>query len=199
MIDITAIGSVKPRQALTRAGAWPGDEIYVSGRIGAAAAGLEMLRRQEDSAASVSTVVESCVQRYLCPEPRVRLGMLLSRNRAASACMDLSDGLADAVRQVAAASGLGAIIDADALPIDEPTRGWFDGHGTDPVTGAIAGGDDYELLVAVRPRLRRRLASTAGCPGAPMTRIGQFTEDPALIVRRAAGDTSLPLGYGHFR
>src|SRR5205823_6257340 len=60
-----------------------------------------------------------CVDRYLWPEPRVRIGQLLSRNRAATSCIDLSDGLADAVHQIAEASGVGLIIDADAIPIDD--------------------------------------------------------------------------------
>ena len=84
----------------------------------------------------------------------MRLGSILGRNRAATACMDLSDGLADAVRQVAEASGVGAIIDAAELPIEPEARRWFESRGADPVHEAMAGGDDYELLVAVRPRTR---------------------------------------------
>ena len=71
--------------------------------------------------------------------------------------MDLSDGLADAVRQIAEASGTGASIDAAAVPVDEGARAWFGRQGEDPVMRAIAGGDDYELLFASRHRLRGRL------------------------------------------
>ena len=196
VIDITVVGTVKRRQALRRAGARAGDEICVSGTVGAAAAGLQMLKQK---LATTGDTVESCIQRYLCPEPRVRMGMLLSRNGAATACMDLSDGLADAVRQVAEASGVGAIVEADALPIDADARGWFEARGKDAVTEAISGGDDYELLVAVRPKTRRRLAALSGSPGAPLTRIGVFTEDRTVILRRPAGDAPLPAGYAHFR
>lgn len=248
VVDITVVGTVKPRQALTRRGARAGDHIYVSGTIGAAAAGLQMLqsrklstteaqakhattkdtevqsleqsdrvRGQQDhrtdhqdlaSVSSESSVVESldardaeiesCIDRYFYPEPRIRTGLLLSRNRAATACMDLSDGLADAVRQIAEASGVGAIIDAGALPIEAGARAWFEAGGADVVDAAISGGDDYELLIGVRPRLRNRLkAAQAG--GAPLTRVGTFTADRALIVRRTEGDTPLPAGYRHFR
>jgi thiamine-monophosphate kinase len=190
VVDITVIGSVKRRQALLRGGARPGDDIYVSGTIGAAAAGLQMLKAGQ--------VVESCIRRYLYPEPRVRTGLLLSRNRAASACMDLSDGLADAVRQIADASGVGAIVEAAALPIDLGARAWFDAHGGDAAGRAIAGGDDYELLVGVRPRLRKRLNAVRE-DDAALTRIGAFTADRALILRRAEGDAPLPRGYSHFR
>ncbi|MBI4486324.1 MAG: thiamine-phosphate kinase [Acidobacteria bacterium] len=222
IVDMTVVGSVKRRQALTRSGARPGDEIYVTGTVGAAAAGLgklpEVARSVARSVASHQSSVASpqspvrategprlttddrrLMTAFLFPEPRVRMGMLLSRNRAAAACMDLSDGLADAVRQVAQASGVGAIIDADAVPIDAGARGWFEARGRDALLDAIAGGDDYELLVAVRPRTRSRLAAAIRHGGVPLTRIGAFTAERELIVRRAAGDVALPSGYSHFR
>ena len=235
VVDITVVGTVKRRRALLRSGARPGDVLYVSGTIGAAAAGLQMLRSKnlsttaggklsttedtEDTeekslarqvctyVSSVSSVVESvdfvtdnCIQRYLYPDPRVRLGSILGRNRAASACMDLSDGLADAVRQIAEASGVGAVIDAHELPIDPEARRWFESRGADPVHEAITGGDDYELLAAVRPRTRSRLAAAHRHGGVPLTRIGICTEDPAIVIRRTGGDDRpMPPGYSHFR
>jgi thiamine-monophosphate kinase len=210
MIDVTVIGSVKRRQALTRSGARPGDEIYVSGTIGAAAAGLGMLREMsfntEDTrdTMDVSFVSKnSCIDRYLHPEPRVRLGLLLSRNRAASASIDLSDGLADGVHRIAEASGVGAVIEADALPIDPGVRAWFEARGLDPVTEALTAGDDYELLVTVRPRARRRLAA-AKRGDVPLTRIGTCTEGRAALLRVRSGSAvtegELPAGgYDHFR
>jgi thiamine-monophosphate kinase len=143
------------------------------------------------------------VRRYLYPEPRVRLGLLLGRNRAASACVDLSDGLADGVWRVAEASGVGAAIDGDLLPIDPLARGWFESRGADPVLASVTGGDDYELLLAARPRLRGRLRAAARHGGAPLTRIGVCTEDRAVVLRRtrdgAAVETPMPRGYTHFR
>src|SRR5205823_7612655 len=121
----------------------------------------------------------------------------IGRNRAASACMDLSDGLADAVFQMAEASGVGMAIDADALPIDAEARRWFESHGRDPVSEAVAGGDDYELLVAVRPRARGRLRALGG--EAPLTRIGSCTADPPIVLRRNGQDAPWPRGYRHFR
>jgi thiamine-monophosphate kinase len=117
--------------------------------------------------------------------------------------MDLSDGLADAVCQVAEASGVGATIDGDALPIDPSARAWFSASGRDPVHEAIAGGDDYELLVAVRPRLRRRLDAIAKRGDAPLTRIGVCTGDRHVTIARTidgvARTSALPPGYRHFR
>jgi thiamine-monophosphate kinase len=201
MIDVTVVGTAKPRRVLTRSGARPGDELLVSGSIGAAAAGLRLLKRSTTKeTSSVSSVVESCLKRFLYPEPRVRLGLMLARNRAATACVDLSDGLADAVRQLAIASQVGAIVDAGALPIEPEAKTILESGG-DPVTEAISGGDDYELLFSVKPTVRSRLRNAERHGDVSlMTRIGLCTKDPALILRHPdSGDRSLPQGYSHFR
>ncbi|MEO8256835.1 MAG: thiamine-phosphate kinase [Acidobacteriota bacterium] len=225
VIDITVVGTVKRRQVLTRSGARPGDDLYVSGSVGSATAGLAMLRAWTNRAAAGDTggaegngappgdreqadlwsarpvppEMEQCIQRYLYPEPRLRLGTLLGHNRAATACMDLSDGLAEAVRQLADQSGVGAAIDADVVPIDQAARGWFERCGTDPIVEAITGGDDYELVFAVRPRLRGRFRAVARHGAVPLTRIGSCTADRALVLRRDGKDLPLPRGFTHFR
>jgi len=230
VIDVTLAGTVKRRQALTRAGARPGDDLYVSGTIGAAAAGLGLLREvishqssvisQESSGISLSpqstedlrlrlmtddsrltTDDWRLMTAYLTPMPRIRLGLLLGRNRAASACVDLSDGLADGVRRIAEASGVGVIVDASLLPIDPAARAFFEAQRRDPVEASLEA-DDYELLVAVRPRARGRLAAAIRHGGAPLTRIGRCTEDRAIKIRHSgpeATDAALPTGYTHFR
>jgi thiamine-monophosphate kinase len=200
MIDVTVVGTVKRRQALTRGGSKPGDELWVTGTIGAASAGLQMLKaRAKRSITEAAENAESCIQRYLYPEPRVRIGSLLARNRAATACMDLSDGLADGVHQIAEASGVGAIIDAGALPIASAAREWFDRHGTDAVVAAATGGDDYELLFAVRAREGGRFAAALRHRDAPVARVGRCTADRAVVLRRGNDDHLLPRGYRHFR
>jgi thiamine-monophosphate kinase len=203
VIDITVTGTVKRRQVLTRAGAQPGDELYVSGTIGAAAAGLQMLRKHAQPAigpaGSPSSSAERCVERYLYPDPRLRLGSLLGRNRAATACVDLSDGLSDAVRQLSEASGLGATIEASALPIEPAAREWFESFDSEAVMPAITGGDDYELLIAVRPRTSRRLAAALRHGNTTLTRIGSCTADGAMLLRLNGSNQPLPRGYAHFR
>ncbi len=196
VIDITVSGTVKRRQVLTRAGARPGDEIYVTGTVGAAAAERQQLSEGRSDVAGDATP-------FLYPEPRIRTGLLLGRNRAATAAIDLSDGVSDGVRRLAEAGGVGAIIDAGDLPIHEETRRWFAGRNQDPVAEALSGGDDYELLFTVRPRLRHRLRAVARGSDVPLTRIGVCTREPAMVVRRVPGDPSsdmaLPAGYTHFR
>ena len=193
MIDMTAIGSIGRRQVLTRRGARPGDLVYVTGTIGDAGVGLESLRDQAD------LQVRLCKQRFLYPDARVRAGMLLARNRAATACMDLSDGLADAVRQVAAASNVGITLEADALPVTDDVRRWHETHVRRPLEAAIAGGDDYELLFTVRPAHQGRLRGvTRLLAGLPVTRIGVVTKERALVVRYPDGPRELPPGFEHF-
>jgi thiamine-monophosphate kinase len=198
VVDVTVAGTAKRRKVLTRSGARSGDELFVSGTIGGAAAGLAWLQR-EGTAPPADPAVADAVQRFLGPEPRLRLGMLAGRTRAASAAMDLSDGLADAVRQLAAASGLGARLDAAALPLHPAVAGVF-GSGEAAWSAALAGGEDYELLFAVPPRAGRRFAAAARLAHLPVTRIGVLTRAAAgLTVATEAGDRPIPAGFEHFR
>ena len=196
VVNVTAIGTVRPRRALTRAGARPGDDIYVTGAVGDAAAGLAMLR----AGAADATAESACVRRYLRPEARVRAGLQLSHHGAASSCVDLSDGLADGLRQLARASGVGVDVDTPALPMSDEARAWHAAAGTSPVAAALGGGDDYELLFTVRPRHRGRLRGARRRIGdLPITRIGVVTRGSSLTVRDASGCHELPPGFEHFR
>ena len=113
--------------------------------------------------------------------------------------MDLSDGLADAVRQIAQASRTGAIIDAALLPIDPGARAWWAARGSDAVEQALSGGDDYELLFALPQKTARRIRSAeSAARGLPLTRIGELTLEPTLMVLRDGGTARLPHGFTHF-
>ncbi len=194
VVDVTVTGSVRPRRVLLRSGARAGDQLYVSGSIGSAAAGLASLGTEGGESESMA----ECRSRFLRPEPRVRLGLLLGRNRAATACVDLSDGLADGVRQLTAASAVGAIIDAGQVPIDVAARTWFLGQGADPVRAAIQGGEDYELLFSVPSRRRRQLAAIARMAHVHVTAIGRVTADRAVRLHREGTEQELPAGFVHF-
>lgn len=114
--------------------------------------------------------------------------------------MDLSDGLADAVRQLAAASGCGARLDASALPIEPGAVAWWQSRGVDAVAAAIAGGEEYELLFAVPKRGGGRLRNVRRQVADPvLTRIGVLTKDPGeLVVERDGREEPLARGYAHF-
>lgn len=197
VVDVTAGGTVASRKWLTRSGGVAGDELWLSGTIGGARAGLEMLLNPDSES---RTPDPDCVARQKTPAPRVRLGVAMGRARAARAAMDLSDGLADAVRQVAAASGCGARLDAGALPIEPGAAAWWQSLGVDPVMAAVAGGEDYELLFAVPKKGGGRLRNVRRHVAEPaLTRIGVLTKDPGeLVVERGGRDEPLPQGYSHF-
>ena len=196
VIGVTAIGSAKRRRVLSREGARPDDIVYVSGAIGAAAAGLASLQ-QDDRFAGPPP--EECRRRLRRPEARVELGVALGRNRAARACMDLSDGLGDAVRRIAAEGGVGMRLDAKALPVHPEARAWFERAGLDPVTAALAGGEDYELAFTSPPTFRGRLRHVRRRIGdLRLTPIGIVTKERAVRIRRGGNDEPLPRGYEHF-
>jgi thiamine-monophosphate kinase len=204
VVDVAAVGSVHRRRALTRSAARPGDAIYVSGSVGGAAAGLAWLasgagRAGPDVPGDIRPALDACAERFLRPEPRVRLGLALGGTRSASAAIDLSDGLADALRQVAEASGLGAVIEGAAVPVDPGARWWFERHGADPLDAALAGGEDYELLATVPARRARAFAAAAARAGVRVSRIGVMTAARRVVVARGGREEELPAGFAHFR
>jgi thiamine-monophosphate kinase len=126
----------------------------------------------------------------------VKVGVLLGRNRAATSCMDLSDGLADGIRQIAEASAVGMTIERSAIPVQPEARTWFESRHADPVLEALAGGDDYEIVFTASPKLRGRLRAVARHGGVAITRIGSCTRGSSVQLN--AGEP-LPKGFGHFR
>jgi thiamine-monophosphate kinase len=171
----------------------------VSGTVGGARAGLEMLQAGPGDA-PLSAAAQACCDRHLRPEARVRLGIAVARGGAARAAMDLSDGLADAVRQLAEASGCGARIDAAAIPVDPGAREWWHGRGVDVEEAAIVGGEDYELLLAVPPRWKGRLRHVRQQVARPaLTRIGTLTRSREIVQVRSGHEQPWPIGFEHFR
>ncbi|WP_157899184.1 thiamine-phosphate kinase [Luteitalea pratensis] len=224
-VDVTVSGAAKPRHLLRRSGARPGDELYVSGTVGAAAAGLAWLQSAIGRAGSPSrpspqgaetdaaepgdgrfgeralpSAIEAALTRYRRPEARVSLGLQVGRNKAASACIDTSDGLADALRQLAGASGVGVRVDAAAVPVDPAVTELALRTNEDRDALAWSGGEDYELLFAVPRRARRRFLHASGRKGLPpVTRIGMCTrEADCLIVQADGRESPLPGGFEHF-
>jgi thiamine-monophosphate kinase len=198
VVSVTATGAVHARRMLRRDGAAPGDELYVSGAVGGAAAGLSMLESGV-ARASLDGDQLACVERYEAPTARIRCGRMIAGSRSAAAGIDLSDGLAAAVTQLAEASGTGVQLEADSLPIEPGAGRWWRGRGIDPVEAALSGGEDYELVFAIRPKRRRAfLAAAARLAPLRLTRIGILTREPAALVARGEHRQPLPSGYAHF-
>jgi len=191
-ICITVFGQVPRGQALLRSGARAGDDLWVSGRLGDARLALEVFRGE---VALDGADFEQVRQAMECPQPRVALGRAL-RGLATSA-IDLSDGLVGDLGHVLAASGVGALIDADALP-------------RSPVLArqqlalqrlcVLAGGDDYELLFTAPPAGRERVEAAARVLGVAVTRVGRIEAAAGLRIVDAAGRPveADERGFDHF-
>ncbi len=190
VVDIVLVGAVPAGKALRRSGAQPGDDLYVTGRLGGAAAGLAELAASQGETRKPTTAIAGVSNRaHLYPQPRIAQGWALRRRGLASAGIDLSDGLSTDLRHLCEESGVGAVIETGLLPL-------ADGASLEQ---ALHGGEDYELLFAARRGIRMPRAIA----GVPFTRIGTVTESrrgrPAVVAR--SGDSVQPLlahGWEHF-
>ena len=192
-LSLTILGHVAPGAALRRAGARPGDGLWVSGTIGDGALGLRVLQ-----GGLAGDAAGHLARRYRLPQPRLALGQaLLGLARAA---MDISDGLVQDCGHLCRAGGCGAEIEAASLPLSPAARAAL---GADPglLATLLGGGDDYELLFAAPAGAEAEVEARAARAGTPATRIGRFTAGPARVRVLDAAGTELPLpkaGWSHF-
>jgi thiamine-monophosphate kinase len=194
---LTAIGQIDPALAVTRSGARPGDLIMVTGTLGDGAAGLQLLtrggRRQHRAARAL-------IRRQRYPTPRLAAGRALAGRRLATAMLDLSDGLIIDLERLCRASGVGATLFADQLPLSPALVAYGRQTRQDPRRFALAGGEDYELLFTVRPNAAARCARLLGRLRLRCRRIGNIhrrTGGEAITILRAG--RSRPHGFEHFR
>jgi thiamine-monophosphate kinase len=197
MICVTAFGTVPRGQAVRRGGARPGDSLYVSGTIGDAVLGLKLRRGDVDAAAWPLGDAERdwLLGRYLRPTPHTALAAVLLSH--ASAAMDISDGLAIDCGRLCAASGVAASIDASAVPLS-PAASAVLAADSAMRRSILTGGDDYEVLFAVRGGEEAALEAVARQAGVPVTRIGAVGVGPAALSILDSNGTPLDLGVGGF-
>jgi thiamine-monophosphate kinase len=195
---ITVFGSVPPRAALRRDAAQPGDDIWISGTLGDARAGLGVRRGEWSTDASDTATFSRALDR---PEPRVALGLAL--RGIAHAALDLSDGLAGDLLHILERSNLRATVDVDAVPRSAALRRLAPEIQR---RCTLAGGDDYELCFTAPPAARAAVEKAGQEVGIQLTRIGTISalesaaDRPAIGWRDAAGaPLTLTLqGFDHF-
>ena len=190
----TISGEVPTGQAITRAGAHPGDELWISGAPGRAALGLAHLRGEIELAESHR---DDCLAALQRPQPRVALGLAL--RGLATAMLDVSDGLLGDLGHILEQSGVGALIDEAALPLAALLAAC--GDPVRALRACTSGGDDYELLFTAPAGRHDDLASLAAHLGLPLHCIGMITSAAgALQLRHRDGRLSSlsASGYDHF-
>lgn len=194
MLSVTAIGEQPGEHSLMlRSNAHPGDIVLVSGTLGASAAGMQLLEREETTAATADLLVAA----HLRPTPRVSLGQALVKH-GVRCCMDLSDGLAGDLPKILQASGVGAEVHLDAIPILPAVR------ALSPHTWlqtALHGGEDYELLFTTSADILDDVITAAARVGATLTPIGEITAGDRLVYRDVNGNpVDVPSSaWDHFR
>jgi thiamine-monophosphate kinase len=207
VVSVTVLGEVPAGQAVTRAGAKPGDGVWVTGTPGESAAGLALLKGRD--AAISPEHRDRLVHRHLDPTPRVAEGVRL-RDAGVTAMIDVSDGLAGDLGHILAASGVGACLEADALPLSPALRAYCAAVHTDKATDkavdaaafVLGGGEDYELVFAVPPEAEPRVEGLVASGAVEARRIGRFEAEPGLRLRRGGQGGEIrpiaPHGYEHF-
>jgi thiamine-monophosphate kinase len=212
VIDSIVIGETRRGQAVLRSGARVGDQIYVTGTLGAAAAGLRLSEhanglRTRAARTRLLSGLDPLVRRQAHPTPRVACGALLGERRLASAMIDLSDGLSSDLAHLCERSGVGALVEAASLPV-APLLRQSGAANSSPFTRALRadaldlalhGGEDFELLFTVRPRIASRLPKRLG--GVPLTRIGEVlaASEGVKLVRDGRAEILQPSGFDHFK
>jgi len=217
MLDVVVVGRLAGKRPIRRSGARPGDRIYVTGPLGGAATGLVRLRngarpwrsalkhRQTPSLRSAGARLEHsletiAVMAHLSPRPPLAAGAAFGRSSVPTAMMDLSDGLAIDLRRLCRASGVGAEIDEQRVPLHPAALHFLGPVGA--LRAALGGGEDYELLLcgpgpseAVLRRIARSVGSDLIAIGTVVSR-----EHGMVLCGEEGARRSLPhLGFDHFR
>jgi thiamine-monophosphate kinase len=200
MVSVTAFGRVAPGKMVRRSGAAPGDRIVVTGTIGDAALGLDILKRGAVATALAHDAAASqmLVGRYRVPQPRNALAQAVRDH--ASAAMDVSDGLAGDLAKLCAASQISAVIDIKSVPLSAAVATLL-ARGAVGLEAIVSGGDDYEILCAIPEASFAAFAQAAGLAGVAVTSIGTViagTSVPRFLDAQGGEIALKRLSYSHF-
>jgi thiamine-monophosphate kinase len=202
VLSVAVIGEVAPGRALLRSGARVGDRIVVTGELGAAAGGLALSHAEPDvtSVALSAPWGRVLVEALERPVARVGEAQILARSRA-TAMMDLSDGLAKDLFRLCEASGVGARVNAEAVPVSVALADGAAALGIDALSLALSGGEDYELLATMPPGSFAEAAGRLSEDfGVRLSDVGEITQERGLASVDAKGRIAElpPVGWDHF-
>lgn len=200
VLSLSVAGAVPAGGAVTRRGARPGDILFVTGAPGWSHLGLRLLSRGRPK--RPSGWKGEAMRRHLAPAARWKEGAAAARSGAVSAMIDVSDGVLPDLGHLLAASGTGACLDERAFRLTPRFRRAAAALRVDPFAAFLAGGEDYELLMAVRPHRYEAFRRAARAFPAGACPIGVVTGGSGVAVRRADGSwvsgDLLPHGFAHF-
>ena len=177
--SLTALGWVPKGRAVSRAGARPGDLVFVTGTIGDGALGL---MAAQGGLTLEPERLDALIAHYRAPRPRVEFAEAV--RDLATACADVSDGLIADAGRIAQASGVGLMLDLEKTPLSAAGAVWFDGR-VDPEAALVrlaTGGDDYELVLTAPPRAEGALRAAAEARHLRLTRIGEVTGGSEVVA-----------------
>jgi thiamine-monophosphate kinase len=197
VLTATLIGRAEPQELIKRRGTQCGDAIFVTGRLGDAAAGLRLALAGVRPYAGHPYF--ALWQAQVDPTPRVDAGRALAKAGVAHAMCDVSDGLGRDLARLLEPEGLGAHVEAHALPISEPLRSFTDENGLSAELIALEGGEDYELVFTAAPEDEKEIVRVLAESGTPVARIGTVTATRDIDVFLSDGTViAPPSGFDHF-
>lgn len=197
LLAVTVVGAGDPGRLIRRSGARPGELLVVTGELGGAAAGLLLLERPELGAELDDEVAAALRSRQLEPVALLAAGAALARC-AATAMIDVSDGLGGDAAHLASAAGVGLEIDLERMPVQVGVGEVASAAGADPLDLAAAGGEDYELLATLAPERLDAARDAVAATGSTLTVIGEVSASGGVSFSGPGGDRA-PEGFDQLR
>jgi thiamine-monophosphate kinase len=195
VISCAVLGICQKRRLIKRSGAKPGDYVAVTGFFGKTAAGLKILM---ENLSAPPEIREELVNAVIMPHARLREGLALTQTQAATASIDSSDGLAWSLHEISLASNVGFVL--DNLPIAQKAEKFAKIHDLDPIELTLYGGEEYELLVTIQPKLWRDAKKAVETMGGSLIRIGRVTKEKTFLLKTVGKTVSIEArGWEHFK
>lgn len=195
IVSIAAFGLTAKGSLILRSGAQPGDVLATTGEFGLSASGLMILK---EGLATPTMLRRKLAEAVLMPRARLKEGLILSETGAATSSIDSSDGLAWSLFEISRSSNVGFVV--DNLPIAQETIEFARMHDLNPVELSLYGGEEYELVVTVKPELWENIERVVNQRGGKLIKIGETTEPKSIFLKQEDRLVEIEArGYEHFR